>query len=392
MYYINVEFADSDSAPHPGPRGGNALRDFGFDESFVKEYLSVAETGEVPGRIVAVHRGRYAVVAASPEGDILEIEAVASGRLGHEALSAAELPAVGDWVSLRSADSAGTGPAVVSAVLPRRTVFARKAAGDVVGEAQVIAANVDTALILAAAGRDFNPRRIERYLTLAREAGVSPVIVVTKADLAEDPEALVERAAALSPGTPCFAICAPEGRGLDRLNEHLAPGKTVVLLGSSGAGKSTLLNAIAGRELARVGGVREDDERGRHTTTHRELYRLDTGALLIDSPGMRELQLWAGEEAVESAFAEIEALAETCRFRDCRHEGEPGCAVRAALESGELDPGRYASYKKLLREVSFLERKDDLGLQREETERWRTINKKMRNYSKERRAIEGRSY
>jgi ribosome biogenesis GTPase len=260
----------------------------------------------------------------------------------------------------------------------------------------VLAANVDTAFIVCAAGRNWSPRRTERYLTLAWEAGVDPVIVITKADLSEDPEALLAEAAAISADGPCVAVSALEGRGLEGLAPFLGRGRTVVLLGSSGAGKSTLLNALAGKVLAATKAVREGDERGRHTTTHRELFRLPdrspgAGALVIDTPGLREVQLWAGEEAVESAFADVEALAAACRFRDCSHEAEPGCAVRAALQSGGLGHARYASYRKQLREVAHLERKDDLNLKRAEAERWRAINKSMRGYTKERRSIQGKS-
>jgi ribosome biogenesis GTPase len=374
-----------------------AAENLGFDEGFAASLGELGEPDCLPARVTAVHRGSYRVLlpAEIPGGGcgLVEREAHASGRLLHLAGSPAELPAVGDWAAARldrSAGNGGAGEAAVTllALLPRRSAFARKEAG-LRPKAQVLAANVDTAFIVCAAGHDWNPRRIERFLALAWEAGVNPVIVITKADIASDPVALVAEAETLSFGTPVALVCAPEGRGLDALEGFLQPGRTVVLLGSSGAGKSTLLNALAGVEVASTGPVRVDDERGRHTTTHRELFALPSGALVIDTPGLREVQLWASEEAVDAAYEEVEALAAECRFRDCSHEAEPGCAVRAALETGELDPGRYAGWKKLRREVAFLERKDDVNLARAEADRWRAINKSMRGYSKERRSIQG---
>ncbi|HET7839940.1 MAG TPA: ribosome small subunit-dependent GTPase A, partial [Rectinemataceae bacterium] len=194
------------------------------------------------------------------------------------------------------------------------------------------------------------------------------------------------------PGLPCVAICAPEGRGLASLSPWLEPGRTIVLLGSSGAGKSTLLNALAGRRLAETREVREDDQRGRHTTSHRQLYRLDSGALVIDTPGLREVQLWAEEATVDAVYAEIEGQAELCRFRDCSHENEPGCAVRAALETGEIERGRYEGWRKLRAELRFLRAREDPALRKANAEKWKTINKAMRGYSKERRASAGKSF
>jgi ribosome biogenesis GTPase len=381
---IYVEFDD---------RGGAAWRDalceYGFDEIFLKDYGPLAEPGDAPARIIETRRGRYSAVCRDGEGGLREVDAVPSGRLGHEAVSASELPAVGDWVVLRPTPD---GPASVRAVLPRRAAFVRKAPGDTAHDrvdAQVIAANVDSAFIVTAAGRDWNPRRIERYLALARESGAEPVIVIAKADLAEDPESLLDEAASIAPDVKRVLACAPEGRGLEELRGLLGAGRTVVLLGSSGAGKSTLLNALAGRELATTGEVRLDDQRGRHTTTHRQLFKLESGALIIDTPGMRELQLWASDGAVDATFPEIEKLASRCRFRDCGHGSEPGCAVRAALEAGEIDESRYESWLKLGKELAFLRYREDRSLREVERRRWKVINKSMRGYSKERRAASG---
>jgi ribosome biogenesis GTPase len=391
-----------------------ALGAFGFDEGFARDFAALAEPGEIPARIVEVQRGRYSALCADTEGRLAEVEALLSGAFMNEAEADSVYPAVGDWVVLRQANAAeggahtadasgatrasaasgASGPALITAILPRRGAFARKAPGDTERdrvEAQVLAANVDSAFIVMAAGRDWNPRRLERYLALAEEAGVRAVLVISKADLADDPEALLAEAASTASGVERTLVCAPEGRGMQALAEHVERGKTIVLLGSSGAGKSTLLNALAGRALAATGEVRDDDERGRHTTTHRQLYRLPGGALVIDTPGLREVQLWADEESVDAVFGEIEEYAALCRFRDCRHEREPGCAVREALERGDIDPDRYESWRKLRREVAYLDSRSDPAARRAEAERWKAINKSMRGYTKERRSNAGKS-
>jgi len=397
MYYIHVEFSDTDGAARH-----NGLRDFGFDDDFMRDYLAIAAPDELPARVVEVQRGLYGLVLNGDTG-VTGIDATVSGRLLHEAASGAPLPAVGDWVVVRKAEGPG-GAASIRAVLPRRSAFVRRDPGDKEEriEAQVLAANVDTAFIVAAADQRWSARRIERYVTLACEAGVEPVVVITKADKAADGEALLREALSLIPESAHRAsagadrrsavlVCAPEGRGLEGLEPWLKPGKTVVLLGSSGAGKSTLLNALAGTTLAATQAVRSDDDRGRHTTTHRQLYRLPSGALVIDSPGLREIQVLAGEEALATAFADVEEIALRCRFRDCRHQKEPGCAIREALENGELDEGRYAGWKKLQREVAFLAVREDPNEARAQENRWKVINKSMRGYSKERRSIQGRA-
>jgi len=398
MNHIDVDFDDF-------AREHEALRDFGFDESFARSFLALAAPGDEPGRVVEAQRGRYRAACALPLGDdepegggttkgggakrlAAEIEAVPGGSL--EGLPP---PVTGDWVVLRDADGSW-GRAVARAVLPRRSSIVRKAPGDTAYdrvESQALVANVDMVFIVMAAGHDWNPRRLERYMALAKASGAEPVVVMSKADLADDPEALEAEAAGIARDAKRVLVCAPEGRGLERLAGLLGPGKTAVLLGSSGAGKSTIVNALAGEGLARVNAVREDDQRGRHTTTSRQLYRLGSGAMIIDTPGLRELQLWADEETVNQAFPEIEELASSCRFRDCSHRDEPGCAVRAALESGELDAGRYASWRKLAREAAFLMSRENGSLQRDEERRWKIINKQMRGYSKERRSIQGRA-
>jgi ribosome biogenesis GTPase len=383
---LHVDFDDGAEKPWR-----DALCDFGYSPSFEAAFREIAEDGEVPARVVEEQRGRYRIVLLGEGGELREEEALVSGSLARGAASAAELPAVGDWAAVKTRPGAGC---LIRRLLPRASAFMRKAPGDVGHdriEAQVVAANVDSAFIVAAAGHDWNPRRIERYVALARAAGALPVLVIAKADLAEDALALLEDAARAAPGLKTAMVCAPEGRGLSELSFALLPGKTVVLVGSSGAGKSTLLNALAGEALASTGEVRADDQRGRHTTAHRQLFRLPSGALAIDTPGMRELQLWADEEAVDSAFPEIEALASGCRFRDCAHENEPGCAVLAALESGELDGGRYEGWRKLSREAAFLRSKGERSAKDAERRRWRSIEMSRRSFAKDSAAREKRS-
>ena len=302
-----------------------------------------------PARITAEHRERYEIGAADGERS-----AVLSGRFRHEATAREDLPSVGDWVVV---SSGGDGAGVIRAVVPRRSAFLRKAAGDTTA-AQVVAANVDVAFIATALPADLNIRRLERYLALAWESGATPVVLLTKSDLADDVAAAIATASLAAPGVDVIAVSVVTGHGIDQFRQHLQPGRTAVLLGSSGVGKSTLVNALLGGERQRTATI-GDDGRGRHTTTHRELLALDNGSLLIDTPGMRELQLWTADEGLGSTFSDVEALAAECRFRDCQHAGEPGCAVVAAVERGELAAERLDHWHHLKRELAYLERKQD---------------------------------
>jgi ribosome biogenesis GTPase len=282
---------------------------------------------------------------------------------------------VGDWVALRP--PTGDGRAMIHAILPRTSKFSRKSAGQRTDE-QVVAANVDTIFLVSGLDGDFNPRRIERYLTAAWDSGAQPVVVLNKLDRCDDPERCLLETEAVAMGVPVHRVSALTGQGCDALRDYLGPGLTVGLLGSSGVGKSTLINRLLGREVQKTGDVRESDDRGKHTTTHRELFRVPTGGLLIDTPGLRELQLWEADQGIESAFADIEELAEDCRFGDCGHAGEPGCAVEEALASGTLAPERLESYCKLQRELRQIHLKQDELARQQEKKRMKVINKSLK--------------
>jgi ribosome biogenesis GTPase len=288
------------------------------------------------------------------------------------------MPVAGDWVAARLV---GPAQALVEAVLPRHTCFSRRAPGNREQE-QPLAANIDLVFLVCALDGDFNPRRLERYLTLAQESGAHPVVVLSKADLCDELAGRLREAAAVARDTPVVAASTESERGMDGLGEFLAPGRTVALLGSSGVGKSSIVNRLLGEERLRTGDVRASDSKGRHTTTHRELIPLPVGGALIDTPGLRELQLWAGAESVEQTFDEIAAAGAGCRFRDCSHHGEPGCAVRRALDAGAIAPERWASYRKLRAEAEWHERMSE-PLRAQEYKRWvKSVHKAHRKAGK----------
>jgi ribosome biogenesis GTPase len=345
------------------------IEEFGWSEQLRRQFAPFAARGLQPARVTVQQRGLFTLAALDGE-----LHGRIAGRLAHDA-APGELPVAGDWVAIAARPAEGA--ATIHAVLPRRTAFVRRAADTTQG-AQVVAANVDIALLVAALSGDFNLRRLERYLAAARESGAQPVVLLTKADLVDDVESALAAARSVAGDAPALAVSAQTGEGMEALTAWLAPGLTCALLGSSGAGKSTLVNALAGRELMATGAVREDDARGRHTTTYRELVRLPCGALALDTPGMRELGLLDAEGGVALTFEDIEALATRCRFRDCRHGDEPGCAVRAALETGELDPGRWRGFDKLRREIAHFERREDPLAREAERRRWMAIHKAQR--------------
>jgi ribosome biogenesis GTPase / thiamine phosphate phosphatase len=350
------------------------LAQLGWGADFEQEFEQYAAAGLLPGRVAVQHRGAYDVYTEHGE-----VRAGLPGRLLHDAADRANLPAVGDWVAL---DVPVGGQTTVRAVLARRTAFVRTAASDQhrVSEQQVVAANVDVVFLVSALVEDFNLRRIERYLVLAWESGSQPVVVLTKADLCEDVDGAVTEAEGIAIGVPVHAVSNVTGTGVDELRPYFAGHRTVAALGSSGVGKSTLINRLAGREVAAVGEVRQDG-RGRHTTTRRELLAVPGGGFFLDTPGMRELQLSEASVGVEETFDDVTELAAQCRFSDCAHDAEPGCAVQEALRDGRLDPGRLASYRKLQRELAALERKLDARAKSEERKKWRRFARSQRKDS-----------
>jgi ribosome biogenesis GTPase len=350
------------------------IRSYGWSDALQQDFAPHAEAGLIPARIVVQHRGLYRLVS-----DLGELTGQVSGRLAHEAGSGG-FPAVGDWAAVNARPGEQT--ATIHAVLPRRTAFVRKAAHSVATE-QVVAANVDVALLVASMNSDLNARRLERYLASAWQSGAAPVVVLTKADLAADPEAEIAEAEAVAFGAPVIAVSAVTGEGLGALAAQLKPAETAVLVGSSGVGKSSLVNALAGHELMATGEIRERDDRGQHTTSHRELILLPSGALILDTPGMRELGLLDADDGLSATFEDIEALAQTCRFGDCGHTNEPGCAIHAALEAGALDPGRWRSFQKLQRELAHQERKEDRVARETHRRKWIGVHKAARAHMKE---------
>jgi ribosome biogenesis GTPase len=339
----------------------------GWDADWAAEFAKHAASGTGPGRVGRVDRGVCTLFAA---------DGTVRAQLGSRNLD----PAVGDW-AVHSPQTAQSN-AILTTILPRRTQFARHAAGEQTLE-QVVAANVDNVFLVTALDQRWSLRRLERYLTLAWQSGARPVIVLTKADLAEDrAQSAIEEAETIAFGAPIHAVSAVTGEGLNALDRYHAGGQTVALIGLSGAGKSTLINRMLGEERMRTAAVR-DDGKGRHTTSHRELVPLPGGGVLIDTPGMRSVGLWEAEEALEQAFADIQDLQSGCRFSDCTHQHEPGCAVIAAVEQGTLSAERLESYDRLQRELRHQELKVDARARAEERRRWRTINRAMRNTTRE---------
>ena len=333
-----------------------ALEELGWDADWASSFGQLQEDKLIAGRVAAQHRGACDVWTEDGE-----LRARTAGRLFYEHEVGAPIPGVGDWVALQ-----GT---TIRSILPRRSAFLRKRAGFSSDE-QVLAANVDTAFLLGGLDDDFSLRRLERYITTAWDSGAAPVVVLTKADLCADVAEAVLAVESVAIGVPVQPVSNVTGEGIELLAPHLRPGRTAVLLGSSGVGKSTLLNRLAGADLMRTAALAADGT-GRHTTTHRELVRLPDGALVIDTPGLRELQFWEGD--LGAAFEDIEELAGECRFRDCAHAREPGCAVLAAVDGGRLELDRLRSWRKFQRELEAIAARTDRRLRIARKKRWKEI-------------------
>ncbi len=345
-----------------------SLEDLGWGPFFDQQLDDYERRDFVPARVAEELRGAYRLISAA--GDLL---GAVPGRLMHEAAARDEYPAAGDWVLVRPLPGEDRGTIVRT--LDRRTKLSRQSAGESTGE-QVLAANVDTVFVVSSLNREFNLRRIERYLAAVWQSGAQPVVLLNKSDLCPDRAMFVTEVEAIAPATPVHAVSAAEGDGVDAVWRYLVPGRTAVFVGSSGVGKSTIINRLLDRPVLATAGIRDDDK-GRHTTTSRQMLLVPGGGVIIDTPGLKVLALWDGG-GLGQAFADVDSLADACVFRDCRHELEPGCAVRAAVTEGLLDEDRVRSYRKLERERNYAARWQDWSLQQAEKKKWKLIQRQHR--------------
>lgn len=350
------------------------LMDLGWNSFFETSFERFKSDSYLAARIGQEHKSNYIVLYENGE-----LTAEISGKFRFEAESRAKYPTVGDWVVISIPTN--NERAIIHALLPRQSAFVRKEAG-VLTEEQVVAANIDTIFIVCGLDGNFNLRRIERYLTLAWESGAMPVILLNKSDLCQQLEMRISEVESMAVSVPVHAISASNGTGFEAFEKYLIHGKTAAYLGSSGVGKSSIINRLLGEERLQIGEVSNADSRGRHTTTYRQLIILPNGGMVIDTPGMRELQVWGDEEGFKQAFDDIEELATNCRFRDCAHQSEPGCAVQAAISDGRLDAERYQSYLKLKREFRYLAARQSMKANAVEKLKWKQITQMQKSYKK----------
>jgi ribosome biogenesis GTPase len=350
------------------------LKKYGWNSSWDQCFNEYADQGLQPARICAEHKNKYRLFSNCGElwGEI-------TGKYRYKASGKSDYPAVGDWVAV--ANPANSDLAVIHAVLPRKSSFSRKIAGNTVEE-QIVAANFNTVFIMMSLNKDFNLRKLERYMVLAWDSGASPVIVLSKADLCNDLDEKQAMAEGVAPGIPVYAISSCDRVGLGQIRQFFQPGRTVVILGSSGVGKSTLVNTIAGIEIVKTQAIREDDDRGRHTTTYRQLICLPDGGMIIDTPGMREIGMSEVTDGFGSAFSDVEELAIHCRFTDCSHTGEPGCAVVQALKEGALSKDRMESYRKLQKEAAYIDAKRNERLRLEQKKKMKQLAVLQKSFKK----------
>jgi len=348
------------------------IENYGLTESFKKQINNInLGDSDFVGRVIEVHKGQFMVISNHGERRAILKSSMFFKNEGET------FPSVGDFVILSHNP---TGEDIILKVLERSSLFSRMDSFN--KTQQVVASNFDYVLILTSPNQEFNVKRLDRYLVSAWESGAIPVVVLTKSDLSEDIERYIKEIEEIAMGVDVFPISSVSLEGIQELRDYFKKGSTMVLLGSSGVGKSSLVNALAGKNIMKVKEIREDDSKGKHTTTHRQMIFLDSGIMVIDTPGMRELELWSTEYGLDRAFEDIDKFSESCRFKDCNHDNEPGCRVKAALESGELSLDRWISYQKLKKESRYAKSKMDSTIKMEEKAKWKSINKQQRQLYK----------
>lgn len=352
-----------------------SLENIGYNSHFAAAFSAYLNKGLHPARIVLEGRSDFRVLS-----EYGEISAVLTGKFHYASDGGSDFPVIGDWVAANILDESPK-RAVICAILPRKSAFSRKEAGPRIKQ-QLVAANIDTVFITMGLDGDFSLRRVERYLAMAWESGAYPVILLTKTDLCEDVPGSIADVNRVAPSVPVCAVSAKLETGMDQLEPYLTPGQTIAFIGSSGVGKSTLINYLIGEEAQKVNDVRLSDSRGRHTTTNRKILITPSGVLVVDTPGMRELQLWNASDGMSETFSDIEEISDGCRFTDCRHESEPGCAVRRAVDEGILDPKRLENYHKMVKEMKYLELKQESSSEYVERIKWKQIHKEIKHLKK----------